>query len=64
MKTKIFYFSITGNSLYVARAIAGILSETELLSIPKVINAPIESDSDSIGINISSLCMGSPQNGC
>jgi ferredoxin len=35
MKTRIYYFSGTGNSLYVARSLATALGDTEVVSIPK-----------------------------
>lgn len=50
MKTKIFYFTGTGNSLAVAKDIANKLEDTELISIPAVINERIESNMESIGI--------------
>jgi len=50
MKTKLFYFSGTGNSLKVAKDIAAELGNTEVVSIPKVINQEIDlSDTDGIG---------------
>jgi flavodoxin len=36
MKTSIFYFSSTGNSLKVAKDIAAMLSETQIFAIPKL----------------------------
>ena len=50
MKTKIFYFTGTGNSLSVARAIGNELEDAELISIPAVINDNIEADTPVIGI--------------
>ncbi len=50
METKIFYFTGTGNSLAVAKDIASKLDDTELISIPAVINEKIESNAESIGI--------------
>ena len=50
MKTKIFYFTGTGNSLAVAKDIANELEDSELISIPAVINGEIESNSSSIGL--------------
>jgi len=50
MKTVLFYFSATGNSLSAARNIAERLGETELISIPDVLNEPFETDSQRIGL--------------
>ena len=47
MATKIFYFSATGNCLFVARKIADELSNTTVISIPQVINTDIDT-SDTI----------------
>ncbi|AKN31374.1 4Fe-4S ferredoxin [Clostridium carboxidivorans P7] len=41
MKTTIYYFTATGNSLDVARSIEESLEETELISIPKLSNHEI-----------------------
>ena len=38
MKTAIYYFSATGNSLYVAQKIGDKIKNSELISIPKVVN--------------------------
>lgn len=38
MSTKIFYFSSTGNSLYVAKRLKEKIEDTELISIPKAYN--------------------------
>ncbi len=61
MITKIFYFSTTGNSLYVARTIAGKLGETEIISIPKVIKGQINTDSESVGIIFPVYAWGLPR---
>jgi flavodoxin/ferredoxin len=61
MKTKIFYFSVTGNSLYVARTIAERLGESEIVSIPKVINGQIVADSENIGIIFPVYAWGLPR---
>jgi ferredoxin len=50
LKTSIFYFSATGNSLSVARDIAGRLGNTELISIPCYLLNPRKIDSPRIGI--------------
>ena len=51
MKTTLYYFSGTGNSLVVARHLARELGETEIIPMAKVINnEEISSDSEGIGI--------------
>ncbi|MFH0947428.1 MAG: EFR1 family ferrodoxin [Elusimicrobiota bacterium] len=51
MKTKLFYFSGTGNSLKIARDLANELGNTEIVSINKVINDKnIDLSADNIGI--------------
>lgn len=50
MKTNLFYFSSTGNSLIVAKDIAAKLPGTRIFSIPKVINEKIDLDAGNIGI--------------
>jgi len=51
MKTTIFYFSGTGNTLKVARELSEQIGDTELVSIPKVIGKDkIKADSENIGI--------------
>lgn len=50
METKIFYFTGTGNSLAVAKDIANELEDSELISIPAVINGEIKSNNPSIGL--------------
>lgn len=49
MKTIIFYFSTTGNSLALSRNISGNLGETELISIPKVMDEQIDVNVPRIG---------------
>jgi flavodoxin/NAD-dependent dihydropyrimidine dehydrogenase PreA subunit len=50
-KKTIFYFSGTGNSLQVAKDIAALLGDTELVSIPSVIdNDEIKIEADCVGI--------------
>src|SRR5208283_1190774 len=44
--TKIFYFSSTGNSLTAARKMAEKLGNTEIISIPKIINKNIDFSAD------------------
>ena len=50
MKTKIFYFTGTGNSLSVARDISNELEDAELVSIPEIVNGNIEANGPAIGI--------------
>lgn len=50
MKTNLFYFSATGNSLVVARDIAEGIPDAKIYSIPDVIGGEIDLDADSIGI--------------
>jgi ferredoxin len=50
MKTNLFYFSATGNSLVVAKDIAAKLPGTQIFSIPKVINQGIDLNADNIGL--------------
>ena len=50
MKTIIFYYSATGNSLYVARFLQEKLTETELRSIPEELaEGRFDARADSIG---------------
>ncbi len=60
MKTKIFYFSGTGNSLVIARDLAAALGDTELLNIAKVINEDIVYDCDNIGLVFPVYIWGPP----
>jgi len=50
MKTALFYFSGTGNSLVVARHLAKELGDTEIIPISKVILDNIDLSADRIGI--------------
>lgn len=61
MKTKIFYFSATGNSLNMAKKIATSLGETELISIPKVINDQIDASTPKIGLIFPVYAWGLPR---
>lgn len=61
MKTKIFYFSATGNSLNIARQIAAGLGEVELVSIPKVINNLIDASAPKIGLVFPVYAWGMPR---
>jgi len=49
MNTTIYYFSATGNSLALSKKLANLLGETELISIPKIIDKNIETNSQKIG---------------
>lgn len=60
MKTVIYYFSATGNSLKVAKDLAENLGDTTLVSIPKVINSELNLSVDSIGIVFPVYCWGMP----
>ncbi|HEX3046678.1 MAG TPA: EFR1 family ferrodoxin [Bacillota bacterium] len=42
MKTNLFFFSATGNSLMIARDLADKLTETQIYSIPRIINNQID----------------------
>ncbi len=61
MKTKIYYFSATGNSLYAARTIAEKLGDTEIISIPKAIKSQIKADSERTGIIFPVYAWGLPR---
>ncbi len=51
MKTVIYYFTGTGNTLAIARDIATELGETELIFMPKLMNQPeVVTDADVVGI--------------
>ncbi|MBI5680424.1 MAG: 4Fe-4S dicluster domain-containing protein [Methanobacterium sp.] len=56
----IYYFTGTGNSLAVARDIANEIGETELISIPAVINGKIMADTPSIGLIFPVYMWGMP----
>jgi len=50
MKTKIFYFSGTGNSIFIAQKISEKLDDSEIYSIPKVLENKDIIKSEVIGI--------------
>jgi ferredoxin/flavodoxin len=51
MKTIIYYFSGTGNTLAIARQLAAELGNTELIAIPMVMDQPeIVADAEAVGI--------------
>ena len=61
MKTTIFYFSATGNSLQVAQDIALELGDTEVISIPKLMNNnEVAVSSERIGIVYPVYMFGMP----
>ena len=61
LKTNLFCFSATGNSLMVAKHIAARLPETQIFSIPKVIHQKIDLDVDNIGLIFPVYFMGMPK---
>ena len=60
MKTTLFYFSGTGNSLVVARHLAKELGDTEIVPMAKAIKGPISLSADSIGIIFPVYMWGMP----
>ncbi|MFC1538655.1 EFR1 family ferrodoxin [Candidatus Latescibacterota bacterium] len=50
MKTEIYYFSGTGNSLFVAQKICENIEDSELISIPNVVNRKTGINGEVIGI--------------
>jgi ferredoxin len=50
MRTQIFYFSGTGNSLSLAKSLAEKIKDAELISIPIALRDDIKPDADNIGI--------------
>lgn len=62
MKTTIFYFSATGNSLNIARNVAAELGETELVSIARLLESgSIETLSERIGFIFPVFAWGVPR---
>lgn len=61
MKTNLFFFSTTGNSLTVAKDIAAKLPETQIFSIPKVIDKAIDLNADNIGLIFPVYFLGMPR---
>lgn len=61
MKTNLFYYSATGNSLIVAKDIAAILPETQIFSIPKIIDQEIDLNADNIGFVFPVYFTGMPR---
>lgn len=60
MKTTIFYFSGTGNTLSIAKKLAAKLGETALVSIPEAIHSGIDCSADRIGIIFPVYAFGCP----
>ncbi|MDD5680738.1 MAG: EFR1 family ferrodoxin [Candidatus Omnitrophica bacterium] len=60
MKTMIYYFSATGNSLVVARDLAQELGGAEIVSIPKAMKSGAEVSSDIVGIVFPAYMFGLP----
>lgn len=60
MKTEIFYFSGTGNSLTVAKNIANEFEDSKIVSIPAVINENIEANASIIGLVFPVYIWGMP----
>ena len=60
MKTTIFYFTGTGNSLSVARDLAAELGDTNLVSIAKAVNGTPDLSSERIGIVYPVYVFGMP----
>lgn len=60
METKIFYYSTTGNSLNLARALADGLGVTELVSIPKAMGGPVRVNAARVGFVFPVIAWGLP----
>lgn len=61
MKTNLFYFTGTGNSLTVAKDIAEGLPEAQVFPIPQVIKGQIDLDTDNIGLVFPEYYSGIPR---
>ena len=61
MKTKIFYFSSTGNSKIVADELAKILQDTEVINIARVFNDKVELNAERIGFVFPIYAWGVPR---
>jgi len=61
MKTNLFFFSATGNSLMVSKDIAAKLDGTQIFSIPRVIHQEIDLDADNIGLVFPVFYLGMPR---
>ncbi|RJP59538.1 MAG: 4Fe-4S ferredoxin [Candidatus Auribacter fodinae] len=60
MKTKLFYFSSTGNTLRIAQLMAKSLGDTELVSIPSFMKKPVPVSADAVGILFPVYAWGLP----
>jgi flavodoxin len=60
LKTKIFYFTGTRNSMAVATDIANELEDSELIAIPSVINGKIKANTPTIGLVFPVYMWGMP----
>lgn len=61
MKTTIYYFSGTGNTLYAAQRLAEELGDTELISISSAMKSKeIQAPSEAVGILFPVYCFGTP----
>ncbi|HTY44473.1 MAG TPA: EFR1 family ferrodoxin [Patescibacteria group bacterium] len=60
MRTTIFYFTATGNSLKVAKGLAESIGDTQLISIPRAVREGIEVTADRIGIVFPVYVCGMP----
>ncbi|MBU1076057.1 MAG: EFR1 family ferrodoxin [Spirochaetes bacterium] len=60
MKTTLYYFSATGNSLKVTRDLAGVLGNTKVVSIPKHIGKSIDVKTDAVGLIFPVYMWGPP----
>lgn len=61
MKTVVYYFSATGNSLYVAKFLQDALGDAELHSIPEeLFHGSFDAAADCVGFVFPMHCMGLP----
>ncbi len=61
MKTTLYYFSGTGNTLYLAQRLADELGDTELISITSALKSgDLSPASESVGILFPIYCFGTP----
>ncbi len=61
MPCKIFYFTASGNSLYVARYIAAGLGEADLVAIPDAIKRHVNADAPTVGLVFPVYAWGMPR---
>lgn len=61
MSSKIFYFTATGNSLYIARQIANGLDEAELIAIPEAMKQHIDTNVPMVGLIFPVFGWGMPR---